>query len=124
MIGVDENIPDLTTFRPHKVIDDIDIDGVAVPGLRGAFYRRERPAGLESVGVYSFAEGEVFMAWGYVGEEHCRYTAVRRPDGSWAPPYSGCPKLRVLRSGSDGRTVTGVEVLTASPPLARSRRGG
>jgi hypothetical protein len=93
------------------VIDDIDIDGVEVPGLRGAFYRRQHSAGLESVGVYSFADADLFMAWGYVGEQHCRYTAVRRADGSWAPPYSGCPKLRVLRSESDGRTVTGVEPL-------------
>ncbi|MQA28096.1 MAG: hypothetical protein GEU94_22190 [Micromonosporaceae bacterium] len=95
------------------MIDDIDIDGVPVPGLRGHFYRRAGRGRLESVGVYSYADAELFMAWGYVGEEHCRFTAVRRDDGSWAEPYTGCPKVRVLRAESDERAVTGVELLDA-----------
>ncbi|MGH3734798.1 MAG: hypothetical protein ACRDT6_04125 [Micromonosporaceae bacterium] len=85
------------------MIEDIDFDGAAVPGLRGAFYRRDR----ESVGVYSYAGREVFMSWGYVGEEHCRFTAVRRPDGVWARPRHGCPEVRVL---TDATGITGVEV--------------
>jgi len=27
--------PDLAQFRAYKVIDDIDLEGVVVPGLRG-----------------------------------------------------------------------------------------
>lgn len=88
------------------MIEDIDFEGEPVPGLRGSFYRRRD----ESVGVYSYAGREVFMAWGYVGEEHCRFTAVRRPDGSWAMPRSGCPQVRVLRAADDASAVTGVEV--------------
>ncbi|MGH3713598.1 MAG: hypothetical protein ACRDT4_09100 [Micromonosporaceae bacterium] len=89
------------------MIEDIDFEGAPVPGLRGTFYRRQN----ESVGVYSFAGRELFMAWGYVGEDHCRFTAVRRTDGSWAAPRSGCPQVKVLRAGDDATTVTGVEVL-------------
>ncbi|MGH3648266.1 MAG: hypothetical protein ACRDTM_13965 [Micromonosporaceae bacterium] len=103
---MEAQFPDLRTFRLHKVIEDIDFDGASVPGLRGSFYRRRD----ESVGVYSYAGRELFMAWGYVGEEHCRFTAVRRPDGSWARPHPGCPAVRVLRNADDATAVTGVEI--------------
>jgi hypothetical protein len=38
------------------------------------------------------------MAWGYVGEEHCRFSAVRGEQG-WGQPRPGCPNVRVLRDG-------------------------
>lgn len=81
-------LPDLSQFRLHKVIDDIDLDGVVIPGLRGSFHRR----GKETAGLYTYEGREIFCAWGYVGEEHCRFTAYRRR-GGWTPPHAGCPEL-------------------------------
>lgn len=101
--------PDIAHFAFHKVIDDIDIDGTVVPGLRGTFYRRPADGGLESVGVYHYRDHEVLRAWGYVGERHCRYTAVRRADGAWADVQAGCPHFQVLYR--DGE-VTGLRLRT------------
>jgi hypothetical protein len=84
-------LPDLSEYRLHRVIDDIDLDGVVVPGLRGSFFRR--PDGA-TVGFYEYADSPVLMAWGYVGEEHCRFTALHQPDGSWGPPRPGCPPVQ------------------------------
>lgn len=78
-------LPDIERFERHKVVDDIDIDGTVVPGLRGTFYRRPVNGRVESVGVYHYGEREVFRAWGYVGEPHCRFTAIRGPDGRGDP---------------------------------------
>lgn len=89
-----KSLPDLRQFQLHKVIDDVDFEGEPVPGLRGRFYRRRD----ESVGVYDLAGQEVFMAWGYVGEEHCRFNAVRRADGIWDSPRPGCPDVTALRT--------------------------
>ena len=108
-------IPDLVTFRLHKSTPDIDVDGVPVPGLRGEFYRRERGSRTESIGVYSYRH-RVFIAWGYVGEPHCRHHAVRRPDGGWQRPRTGCPQVRVLRAAA-GTRVIGLRVTGSESEL-------
>lgn len=102
-------LPDLSEYRLHKVIDDVDLDGVVVPGLRGHFHRRHAGARTSTVGVYSYAGVELFMAWGYVGEPHCRFTALRRPDGSWGRPRPGCPPVTRVYDGAR------VAALTLSP---------
>jgi hypothetical protein len=104
--------PDISLFEPHLTVDDADLDGVTVPGLRAEFLRRPDGARVATVGRYSHAGRELFMAWGYVGEEHCRYYAVRGVDGDWERPQAGCPRVRVLRDGAD--TVAGLAMRSAS----------
>ena len=36
-------LPDLSLFYPYKEIDEVDLDGVVIPGLSAGFHRR--PAG-------------------------------------------------------------------------------
>jgi hypothetical protein len=109
-------LPDLSEYRVHKVIDDVDLDGIVVPGLRGAFYRRPEGSLTSTVGLYSYAGVELFMAWGYVGEAHCRYTALRGADGSWGPPLSGCPPVSKVCDGGLVTALTlGGYVLPAAP---------
>ncbi|MEH1127571.1 hypothetical protein [Micromonospora sp. CPCC 206061] len=107
------------------MIDDVDLDGIVVPGLRGTFHRRAEgapastaPEGglISTVGLYSYAGIELFMAWGYVGEAHCRYTALRGPDGSWGPPLPGCPPVSKVCDGGLVTALTlGGYVLPAAP---------
>jgi hypothetical protein len=33
-------VPDLAEYRLHRVTDEARVDGVALPGLSAAFYRR------------------------------------------------------------------------------------
>jgi hypothetical protein len=109
-------LPDLSEYRLHKVIDDVDLDGIVVPGLRGTFHRRPEGAVTSTVGLYSYAGVELFMAWGYVGEVHCRYTALRGPDGSWGPPLRGCPPVSKVCDGGRVTALTlGGYVLPAAP---------
>ncbi|GAB7037928.1 hypothetical protein JCM9533A_17780 [Catenuloplanes niger JCM 9533] len=100
-------LPDLSLFSPHRVVPDADLDGVVVPGLRAEFHRRPVAGGTESVGVYSYAGETIFMAWGYVGEAHCRFTAFRDAGGRWGEPAPGCPPVRAHR---DGGRVTALTV--------------
>jgi hypothetical protein len=86
----------LAYFRPYKIIDDIDLEGVVVPGLRCEFLHHQEGERMAMVGRYTYAGREVFRAWGYVGEEHCRYFTVRGLDGEWERPQAGCPRVRVL----------------------------
>lgn len=112
-------LPDLSGYDLHRIIDDIDLAGVVVPGLRGSFFRRVRGVRVETVGLYEYAGSALFMSWGYAGEEHCRYTSLRRPDGSWGPAQVGCPPVRVLREG--GR-ITGLELGARVLPAERGGR--
>ncbi|WP_018351051.1 hypothetical protein [Longispora albida] len=98
----------MSEFSWHRTIEDVDFEGVPVPGLRGEFYRRPAGTGTESVGVYSYAGDEVFLAWGFVGEAHCRYAALRLADGTW-DTRRGCPRIRVLL---DDGVVTGLALRT------------
>lgn len=90
--------PQLTEFTEHRIVPDIDLEGWIVPGLTGAFFRRPEGDRIASVGLYRYDGVELFMAWGYVGEEHCRWTAYQR-DGDWTPPHSGCPRVRQVTGG-------------------------
>jgi hypothetical protein len=92
----DVKAPNLAHFRPYRVIDDVDLHGVKVPGLRGEFLHRKIGGRTATVGRYIYAGREVFRAWGYDNEEHCRYFAVLGADGGWEPPQAGCPRVRVL----------------------------
>jgi len=105
-------LPDLRAYQIHKVIDDIDLEGVVVPGLRGTFHRRPRDGRVETVGLYAYRGAELFMAWGLVGEAHCRYTAYRSDDG-WTSPELGCPAIRIIRANGHVRGVdVGGHILT------------
>jgi hypothetical protein len=108
----------LSDYRLHRVIENIDLDGVVVPGLRGSFFRRPYGTRTQTVGLYEYDGSALFMAWGYVGEEHCRFTALRRDDGSWQAPRPGCPD--VSPHHSDGR-VTALTVGGHVLPTQRER---
>jgi hypothetical protein len=103
------NVPDLSTYDLHRVVEDSPVRGVAVPGLRATYYR----AGRHTAGVYTYRGVEIFVAWGYVDEVHCRSHAFRAPDGTWEPARRGCPRVRttpeglLLRTRSGDRQVTG-----------------
>lgn len=90
-------LPDLADFSLHKIHYDVDFDGVPVPGLCGAFYRRADGDRILSVGIYMMDGVELFKAWGYVGEEHCTHHAVTCMDGTVDGPHIGCPEVTVLR---------------------------
>jgi len=97
------NLPDLSAYDLERVVEDAPVRGVAVPGLRATYYRR----GEETAGLYAFHDSEIFVAWGRVGEAHCRYHAFRAPDGRWEPASRGCPRVRTTGSGLLLRTRSG-----------------
>jgi hypothetical protein len=99
-------LPDLSRYRLHRVEPVAEFEGTAVPGLRAEFFRREIDGRTASAGRYRYEGRELLLAWGYVGEEHCRYAWVHR-DGEWEPAGPGCPTVRVLR---DEDRVTGFQV--------------
>jgi hypothetical protein len=103
--------PNLAHFRPYMVIEDIDLDGVVVPGLRAEFQRREAGGRTAMVSRYSYSGRDVFQAWGYLEEEHCRYFAVYGVDGRLEAAQSGCPRVRVL---TDGTRIAGLALHSAS----------
>jgi hypothetical protein len=103
--------PNLAYFRPYAVVDDIDLDGVVVPGLRAEFLRREAGCRTVMVSRYSYSGRDVFQAWGYQDEEHCRYFAVYGVDGRLEAAQAGCPRVRVL---SDGSSIAGLALHSAS----------
>jgi hypothetical protein len=120
-------VPPLEAFRPHKMIEGVDVKGHELP-LRGAFYRRERAGTIESIGVYSYAGRELFAAWGQVGHVACGFNAVRRDDEGWYGTRRGCPVIRPLMDAAqdgaqddvlgdlDGRAVAGFTILTPEGP--------
>jgi hypothetical protein len=123
-----EPLPELDHYWLHRTVEGAALEGVAVPGLRARFYRRELSGGqLASVGYYTYAGRELLMAWGFVDEEHCRFHAVRddSADGQWGPTVGGCPTVDVVR---DGDRVVGLRVLAADgswaghPGMATARR--
>lgn len=91
------SLPRLAEYAPHRTVSDVDLEGHVVPGLTGEFFRRPEDGRTASVGLYRYLGVELFMAWGYVDEEHCRWTAYRGADGVWTSPHEGCPRVR--RSG-------------------------
>lgn len=105
--GADWPMPDPRGFRPHRVIEDIDLcgDGRPVPGLRARFYRRPADGGrIESVGHYTYRGRDTLLAWGYVGEPDCAFHAVGLPGRGWDAPRPGCPRSELVLD-ADGRVV-------------------
>ncbi len=72
---------------------DIDLEGLAVPGLTGEFFEREEGGRTATAGRYSLRGHELFLAWGYRDEAHCAWTAYRHGAG-WTTPHRGCPRQR------------------------------
>ncbi|HIW61418.1 MAG TPA: hypothetical protein H9881_03090 [Candidatus Stackebrandtia excrementipullorum] len=102
-------VPDLASFSLHKIVYDVDFDGVPVPGLVAAFYRRPDGDRVLSVGVYMADGVELFRAWGHTDEAHCAHHAITCPDGTLDGPHIGCPE--VTASMEDGRAI-GVAITT------------
>ena len=100
-------LPDLSAYRLHRTVVDAEFEGVPVPGLSAEFFRREEAGRLASAGRYRLRGRDLLLAWGYVDEEHCRFSAVRAADGCWSAPMPGCPQIRVIRAGA---RVTGLVV--------------
>jgi hypothetical protein len=100
-------LPDLTSFDPHRTVEDAPFEGVPVPGLRADFFRRREGGRIATVGRYSVGGRDILMAWGYVDEEHCRHNAVRDAGGGWHRAADGCPEVELIR---DGRDVVGLAV--------------
>jgi hypothetical protein len=104
----------------------VAVDGTVIPGLRASFYRRANGERTETIGLYRSSGRDLFVAWGYVGEPHCRYNAVHRDpddpaqdadavevenlghDGAWYATRRGCPVLHPIQE--DGEVV-GVTIL-------------
>lgn len=129
-------LPNLADYECRKTIPNIDFAGTSLPGLHGSFYRRAVANGRHSVGVYTLAGVEIFRAWGWVGEEHCSWHAVRHVPQfcepvaagtgisanqffapfEWDGPHQGCPEIAVLSDQND--RPNGVELRTPLPKTA------
>ena len=114
------HLPDLSVYDLDRVVEDSPVWGVAVPGLRVAYYRR---GPRSTAGVYAYQGVEIFVAWGYVDERHCRFHAFRDPAGDWEPPQPGCPRVRarqggglLLRTGNGLRELQPTEPEGPAPP--------
>ncbi|MFC7479635.1 hypothetical protein ACFQX7_05790 [Luedemannella flava] len=97
------DVPDLDEYQLHREADRACVDGVPMPGLSAAFYRRTTPDGEHSVGIYRFAGVEILQAWGYADEPHCRAHRVREPNGDWGAPPGLPPGPPRRRPGPPGR---------------------
>lgn len=95
-------------FRRHATRAEVTVEGTVIPGLTVTFFRRQDGERTETVGLYTGGSRQLFVAWGYVGEPHCRYNAVRRDLGGWYPTRRGCPVLHPLREGGE---VAGIEIM-------------
>jgi hypothetical protein len=117
-------LPDLSGYQLHKVVENVDLDGVVVHGLCGRFHRRATDSGVLTVGVYSYAGAELMMAWGYVGEPHCRFNALRGPDGSWEAPRQGCPPVSRVHDGGQVTALTLGKHILPTEPMTGPPSGG
>lgn len=95
-------------FHWHADRDEVEAGGLVIPGLRASFYRRPLGDRVETLGLYAYDERQLFAAWGFVGEQHCRFNAVRREAGGWYETRRGCPVLRPIRQGP---SIVGLTVL-------------
>lgn len=86
-------MPDISQFKAHLIIADVDLEGTVVPGLTGEFFSREESGRTATAGRYSYEGAELFIAWGYRDEPHCAWTSYRSRGGGWAPPHQGCPRV-------------------------------
>ncbi|GIF14618.1 hypothetical protein [Actinoplanes teichomyceticus] len=109
----------MSEFEPHRSEADAAFEGARVPGLRAEFFRRAEGGRIASVGRYCLGAQELFLAWGYVDEEHCRHHAVRDRRGGWHPAAAGCPEVELIR---DGEVVVGLAVRASTGDWVRARR--
>ncbi|GLY97943.1 hypothetical protein Acsp02_51970 [Actinoplanes sp. NBRC 103695] len=105
--------PDLSRYLPHRVAE-AEFEGETVPGLTAEFYRRPEGERIATVGRYLVGGRELFRAWGYADEEHCRHSAV-----SGHPPVDGCPVVELERD--PGGSVVGLRVRTPGGEWAGTR---
>jgi hypothetical protein len=105
------NLPDLSDYDLHHLVEDTSILGVRVPGLRSTFFRRIDGNRVAAAGVYTYHGVELYVTWGYADERRCRGHAFRSPDGHWLAAIPGCPAIRVREE--DGQ-VTGLILATAT----------
>lgn len=118
-------IPQLADFEPYRIVDDVDLHGVVVPGLRAEYLRR----GTRIATAYRYRDRDLFVAWGYAQEEHCRYFVVLGADGCWEEPQAGCPRARAIKVngrllGVGVRSRSGVWLISEPPPTACTADGG
>jgi hypothetical protein len=118
-------VPQLADFEPYRIVDSVDLHGVVVPGLRAVYLWN----GKEIATAYSYGRRDLFAAWGYDDEEHCRYFAVLGADGRWEDPQPGCPRARAIKIhgrllGVAVRSRTGVWLVSEPPPTASTADGG
>lgn len=95
-------------FERHSTREPITAKGVVIPGLRATFYRRRVGTRTQTIGSYTLDARELFVAWGYADEPHCRFNAVHRHNGGWHPTRRGCPVLHPMRERDQ---VTGLRIL-------------
>jgi hypothetical protein len=88
-------IPDISDYKLHRTVHDVDLEGIVVPGLTGQFFERDENGRVATVGCYTLKGEEIFMAWGYRDDAHCSWTAYRQRDG-WTAPHRGCPRPRAV----------------------------
>lgn len=116
--------PDLATYSPHRTVADAAFEGVPVPGLHAEYFHRADGDRVASAGRYSMGGRAVLIAWGWADEEHCRWSSVMDPGGSWYPATEGCPVVRVLRAGpGPDAPVSGLAVRAPSGEWITAGRG-
>jgi hypothetical protein len=122
LVGPDVHLPDLSAYDLDRIVEDSPVWGVAVPGLRVAYYRR---GPREAAGVYTYQGVEIFVAWGYTDERQCRFHAFRDCAGDWEPPQPGCPRVRVQPGGGLLlRTRNGARELRPAQPVSAGTSTG
>jgi hypothetical protein len=104
-------LPDLSVYDLHRTVGDSPVRGVPVPGLTATYFRRSGPGRTATAGLYAYQGVELFVAWGYAGERHCRFHAFRDLDGGWEQARPGCPRVRAVQAGGQ---VTGLLLRTRS----------
>ena len=121
LVGPGVHLPDLSVYQLDRIVEDSPVWGVTVPGLRVTYYRHGPRA---TAGVYAYRGVEIFVAWGYTDERHCRFHAFRDRDGDWEAPQPGCPRVRAAPGGGLRlRTGNGVRVLPAAQPVLSTAAG-
>jgi hypothetical protein len=105
------DLPDLTTYRLHRRVDQAHLDSAAVPGLQAEYFHHDRGDRTASAGRYRYAGRDILLAWGFTDEQNCRFSAVRDPDGRWHPATDGCPTVEILH---DGDAVAGIRIRTGT----------
>jgi hypothetical protein len=72
----------------------------AYPGLVQRVYTRPDGERTASVGVFSWRNRLVYLAWGYADEPHCSFHAVISPQQVVGEIQSGCPDMKAITDDS------------------------